>query len=44
MDSFWGFEGVGFYEIAGRGIVPGLNSYFWPSRASPDDLIAGRYE
>jgi hypothetical protein len=44
MDSFWGFEGVGLYEIEGRGSVPGLNSYFWPSRVSPDDLIAARYE
>jgi hypothetical protein len=40
--DFWGVEGVGDFEVEGRGRVPGLSSYFWPSRITPEALAAGR--
>lgn len=43
-DSFWGYEGVGDFEVEGYGSLPGLSSYFWPARVSAADLHAGRYK
>jgi len=40
--TFWGYEGVGDYEVEGYGTVRGLISYFWPDRLTPADLHAGR--
>lgn len=42
--GFWGYEGVGDYEIEGYGRVPGLISYFWPGRVTPAELHAGRWK
>lgn len=41
--QFWGYEGVGDFEVEGYGTVPGLTSYFWPSRVTPDALQAGKW-
>ena len=41
-DAFWGYEGVGSYEVDGIGTVPGLISYFWPKEITAADLHAGR--
>ena len=43
-DSFWGYEGVGSYDVEGHGRLAGLSSYFWPARVTPADLCAGRYD
>jgi hypothetical protein len=43
-DSFWGYEGVGFYTVDGFGTLPGLASYFWPRRVTPEALFSGHYE
>jgi hypothetical protein len=40
-DAFWGYEGVGDYQVEGFGTVPGLISYFWPKRITPAALHAG---
>jgi hypothetical protein len=40
---FWGYEGVGDYEVEGFGTVPGLISYFWPERITAAELHAGAY-
>lgn len=40
---FWGFEGVGDFEVDGYGTVPGLTSYFWPARVTPEALQAGKW-
>tara|TARA_R110000782_G_scaffold270464_1_gene371417 strand:+ start:4429 stop:5412 length:984 start_codon:yes stop_codon:yes gene_type:complete len=37
---FWGYEGVGNFQVEGYGSVPGLTSYFWPSRFTPETLAA----
>ncbi len=37
-DSFWGYEGVGDYDVKGYGILPGLSSYFWPARERHQEL------
>jgi hypothetical protein len=36
--EFWGYEGVGAFDIDGYGRVPGAASYFWPGRLSGADL------
>lgn len=41
--NFWGFEGVGDFEVEGWGKVPGLSSYFWPERITIKDLVAGKW-
>jgi hypothetical protein len=33
--EFWGYEGVGVYDIEGYGKAPGAVSYFWPERITP---------
>lgn len=42
-ETFWGYEGVGNYAVAGVGVVPGLISYFWPARVTTQELQAGKY-
>jgi hypothetical protein len=44
LEAFWGFEGVGDYIVEGVGTVPGLASYFWPSRVTPEALHAGKWK
>ncbi len=39
-DSFWGYEGVGNYDVDGYGVLPGLSSYFWPAREHVKELPA----
>ena len=34
----WGFEGVGLYQVDGRGESTGITSYFWPPAISPEEL------
>ncbi len=41
--GFWGFEGVGDFEVENWGTVHGLTSYFWPSTIMPKDLVAGKW-
>ncbi len=41
-DVFWGYEGVGNYQVEGFGTVPGLISYFWPSSTTAAELHAGK--
>jgi hypothetical protein len=41
-DAFWGYEGVGDYQVDGYGVVPGLSSYFWPDHVTPASLHAGQ--
>lgn len=41
-DNFWGYEGVGDYEVEGFGVLPGLISYFWPKQITAGDLHAGK--
>lgn len=43
-ETFWGYEGVGDYEVEGVGTVPGLISYFWPPRVTPQALHAGKWK
>jgi hypothetical protein len=43
-ESFWGYEGVGTYAVEGHGSLPGLSSYFWPRRVTPEDLSAERHD
>jgi hypothetical protein len=43
-NHFWGFEGVGDYEVEGYGRAPGLCSYFWPAKVTPDALHAGQWD
>lgn len=43
-DRFWGYEGVGDYIVEGMGTVPGLISYFWPPRVTPEALHAGKWK
>nr|WP_047165639.1 hypothetical protein [Sphingomonas sp. Y57] len=42
-DHFWGYEGVGTYEVKGHGTVKGLSSYFWPARVTPAALHRGEW-
>lgn len=42
-DQFWGFEGVGSYEVEGIGSVSGLASYFWPAHVTPEGLRSGKW-
>jgi hypothetical protein len=42
--EFWGYEGVGMFDVEGFGTVPGATSFFWPSRISPQALHAGHVE
>ncbi|HEY2750251.1 DUF7064 domain-containing protein [Phenylobacterium sp.] len=39
--AFWGFEGVGQYQVEGHGEAPGLVSYFWPEHVTGAMLRAG---
>ena len=43
-EKFWGFEGVGDFEVEGYGVVPGLTSYFWPEHVTPTLLHAGKQQ
>jgi hypothetical protein len=43
-ETFWGYEGVGDYIVEGVGTVPGLISYFWPPRVTPQALHAGKWK
>jgi hypothetical protein len=42
-DHFWGYEGVGDYQVEGHGRVRGLSSYFWPARITPAALHRGEW-
>jgi hypothetical protein len=44
FETFWGYEGVGDYEVEGVGKVSGLISYFWPTRVTPEALHAGKWK
>ena len=41
LETLWGYEGVGDYIVDGIGKMPGLSSYFWPPRVTPDQLYSG---
>lgn len=36
--QFWGFEGVGPYQVEGFGPAHGASSFFWPADVDPADL------
>lgn len=40
-ETFWGFEGVGEYQVEGYGRMAGVSSYFWPARVTPAILASG---
>ncbi len=43
QNDFWGYEGVGTFQVEGFGEVAGATSFFWPSTVSVDDLHSGKY-
>jgi hypothetical protein len=42
-NDFWGYEGVGTFQIEGFGKVAGATSFFWPSTITAADLHSGNY-
>lgn len=38
--AYWGYEGVGFYDVEDWGRCSGIVSYFWPGAVTPQTLSA----
>lgn len=38
VTTFWLYEGFGTYEVTGHGAAPGIATYAWPIRLSPEEL------